>query len=282
MAKRTYYEALKWASLFIQKNHLDPETANYLLQELTHLDQTHLLLKYREPMPDLLFDWFQVAIQQYVDGRPPQYIIGEASFYGEQFTVNESVLIPRQETEELVEWVLSELPSSTLDVLDIGTGSGAIGLTLKNQRPNWQVTLSDLSADALRVAQSNATQLQLTVKFAQGDLLLPVAGQHFDVMVCNPPYISRDEVAVMDADVVKGEPDMALFADDNGLAIYERLADQLADHVAVTDQLFLEIGYQQRDEVSRIFTTHFPDASVSARQDIAGHDRMIRVLFHTK
>ncbi|MTV82505.1 peptide chain release factor N(5)-glutamine methyltransferase [Secundilactobacillus folii] len=279
MAKRTYYEALKWASLFIQDNHLDQSAAKYLLQELAHLDQTHLLLKYREPMSDLLWDWFQVAIQQYVNGRPPQYIIGEAPFYGEQFTVNENVLIPRQETEELVEWVLQENDEQLRTVLDIGTGSGAIGLTLKKQRPKWRLTLTDLSVSAIGVARANAQQLGVKAELLEGNLLLPVAGRHFDVMVSNPPYISRDEVGEMDADVVQSEPEMALFADQHGLAIYQQLADQLQQRVATADALYLEIGFQQRLSVTQIFQQHFPSAAITTRQDIAGHDRMVQIVF---
>ena len=280
MANRTYYEALKWASLFVQKNQLDESAATYLLQELSQLDQTHLLIKYRQPMPAQLDKQYVTAIKQYVNGVPPQYIIGTAPFYGERFVVNENVLIPRQETEELVEWILSANPQTALSVLDVGTGSGAIGLTLKKQRPNWQVVLSDLSGGALKVAQENAERLNTPVKTVQGDLLKPLAGTQFDVIVSNPPYISRSEVAEMDADVLKSEPNMALFADHDGLAIYERLADQLKQGVASAKQVFLEIGFQQGKAVSQIFKTRFPAATVTVRQDIAGHDRMVRISFN--
>jgi len=280
MANRTYYEALKWASLFVQKNQLDESAATYLLQELSQLDQTHLLIKYRQPMPAQLDEQYVSAINQYVNGVPPQYIVGTAPFYGERFVVNKNVLIPRQETEELVEWILSANPQAALSVLDVGTGSGAIGLTLKRQRPNWQVVLSDLSEGALKVAQENAERLNTPVKTVQGDLLKPLAGTQFDVIVSNPPYISRSEVAEMDADVLKSEPNMALFADHDGLAIYERLADQLKQGVASAKQVFLEIGFQQGKAVSQIFKTRFPAATVTVRQDIAGHDRMVRINFN--
>ncbi len=101
MSNRTYYEALKWASLFLKEKRLDESAATYLLQELSHLDQTHLLIKYRQPMPITLDNRYVEAINQYVGGMPPQYIIGTAPFYGESFIVNEAVLIPRQETEEI-------------------------------------------------------------------------------------------------------------------------------------------------------------------------------------
>lgn len=279
MSNRTYYEALKWASLFLKEKRLDESAATYLLQELSHLDQTHLLIKYRQPMPITLDNRYVEAINQYVGGMPPQYIIGTAPFYGESFIVNEAVLIPRQETEELVEWVLSANQQPQLSVLDVGTGSGAIGITLKLQCSDWQVTLSDLSEEALKVAQENAKQLNASINTVQGDLLTPVAGSRFDVIVSNPPYISHDEEAEMDADVLASEPAMALFADHQGLAIYERLADQLKQGVVTTKQVFLEIGFQQGQAVRQIFEQRFPDATITVRQDMAGHDRMVRIQF---
>lgn len=279
MSNRTYYESLKWASAFVQSKQLDESAATYLLQELSHLDQTHLLLKYRQPMPADLDKRYVSAIEQYAAGVPPQYIVGTAAFYGERFIVNENVLIPRQETEELVEWVLSANPQPDLSVLDVGTGSGAIGITLKKQRPDWQVTLSDLSADALGVARENAARLKTAVTVVQGDLLTPVAGAEFDLIVSNPPYISHDEEGEMDRDVLASEPSMALFADHQGLAIYERLADQLKQHQVTTRQLFLEIGFQQGRAVTQIFEERFPGAAITVRQDMAGHDRMVQIRF---
>lgn len=279
MSNRTYYEALKWASLFIKEKQLDESAATYLLQELSHLDQTHLLIKYRQPMPASLEHRYVEAIHQYAEGVPPQYIIGTATFYGESFIVNDKVLIPRQETEELVEWVLSANKQPQLSVLDVGTGSGAIGITLKLQRPDWRVTLSDLSEAALEVAQENINRLNASVTTAQGDLLAPVAGSSFDLIVSNPPYISHDEEAEMDVDVLTSEPAMALFADHQGLAIYERLADQLKQGIVTAKQVFLEIGFQQGQAVSQIFEQRFPNATVTVRQDMAGHDRMVRIQF---
>lgn len=277
MANRTYYEALKWASLFVQKNRLDESAATYLLQELSHLDQTHLLIKYRQPIPTALDQQYADAIQQYVAGMPPQYIIGTAPFYGERFVVNPNVLIPRQETEELVEWVLSEHANAQLSVLDVGTGSGAIGLTLKKQRAEWQITLTDLSQAALAVAKENADRLNVDVTLVQGNLLMPVAGSRFDVIVSNPPYISHAEEGEMDADVLASEPSMALFADHQGLAIYEQLADQLKQGLVTTNEVFLEIGFHQGSAVKQIFNAAFPKAQVIVRQDMSGHDRMVQV-----
>lgn len=279
MAKLTYREALQWASLFIKAHQLDESAANYLLLSLSKLDQTHLLMAYRETMPTELLTQFQSAVRQYVDGVPPQYLIGTANFYGNDFIVNSAVLIPRQETEELVEWILQEQTSASISLLDVGTGSGAIGLTLKRERPEWQVTLTDLSSEALAVAKQNAAKLDLDVAVTQGDLLAPVVGQSYDVIVSNPPYIAQDERGDMDTDVIKSEPEMALFADHQGLAVYERLAQELAQGVVAVSHLYLEIGFHQRQAVTSIFESMFDHVVVTARQDISGHDRMIHVVF---
>lgn len=277
MAKMTYLEAQRWASLFLSDQQLDESAATYLLQELSGLDQTHLLLHYRKDVPEALLARYQAAIRQYAAGTPPQYIVGTAPFYGRSFKVDQNVLIPRQETEELVEWALAILPQTSQRILDVGTGSGAIGLSLKAERPAWQVTLSDLSEGALGVARQNATALGLDVTFKQGDLLQPVTGQTFDAIISNPPYIDPEEASVMDADVLASEPRMALFADHHGLALYEQLAAQLATGVATTHHLFLEYGFQQREALTALFEQRFPTATVTARQDIAGHDRMLHV-----
>lgn len=277
MAKMTYLEAQRWASLFLSDQRLDESAATYLLQELSELDQTHLLLHYRKVMPATLLTQYQSAIRQYAAGTPPQYIVGTAPFYGRSFKVDANVLIPRQETEELVEWTLATLPLTPQRILDVGTGSGAIGLSLKAERPAWQVTLSDLSKGALGVARENAKALGLDVTFEQGDLLQPVAGRTFDAIISNPPYIDPDEASVMDADVLASEPRMALFAEHHGLALYEQLANQLADGVVTTQHLFLEYGFQQREALTTLFEQQLPTATVTARQDIAGHDRMLHV-----
>ncbi|ANZ61672.1 peptide chain release factor N(5)-glutamine methyltransferase [Secundilactobacillus paracollinoides] len=278
MANMTYLEALKWASLRIQSKKLDDSAANYLMLALNDMDQTHLLMAYREVMPDEALQRFQRAIDQYLVGTPPQYIVGTAPFYGRNFIVNDHVLIPRQETEELVEWVLAALPATPVRVLDVGTGSGAIGLTLKAERPDWQVTLTDISAGAVAVARENTDRLQLNVETHVGDLLQPVSGQSFDVIVSNPPYIDPQEITVMDDDVVKSEPHLALFADHAGLAIYEQLAQQLADHIVMTRHLFVEIGYHQGTAVKHLFESVLDPMSVDVHQDIAGHDRIVHVM----
>ncbi|KRK48218.1 peptide chain release factor N(5)-glutamine methyltransferase [Secundilactobacillus kimchicus] len=281
MAKVTYFEALKGASLAMKKRDLDPATADYLMRALTGFDQTQLLIHYRDSLPEQLKDQFEAAVSAYLAGVSPQYIIGTADFYGYQFSVTPSVLIPRQETEELVAWLLADYANQAqLTILDVGTGSGAIGLTLKKERPDWLVSISDISAAAMTVARKNAVALGVEVTERVGNLLTPFTGDHFDAVVMNPPYIAREATPLMDQSVIESEPSLALFADHHGLAVYEQLAQQLKQGIVMTNRLYLEIGFDQGETVQTLFQTIFPDAQIRIRQDMAGHDRMVRVIFN--
>ncbi|GAK30037.1 N5-glutamine S-adenosyl-L-methionine-dependent methyltransferase [Weissella oryzae SG25] len=219
---------------------------------------------------------FMVAIRAIKGGQPVQYALGHAAFYGREFAVDRRVLIPRQETEELVEWILTDYAKhESVSILDIGTGSGAIALTLAAEKPTWQVTASDISADALELAQINATQYALDVDFIESDLFAKLDGT-FDVIVSNPPYISEAERNEMDDSVLLFEPDLALFADDEGLALYKRIATDLLNHLSLAGSAYFEIGYQQGPALQKLFAD-LPDVSVELRQDMSGHDRMIKV-----
>ena len=220
---------------------------------------------------------FMVAVRAIKGGQPVQYALGHAAFYGREFNVDRRVLIPRQETEELVEWILTDYPSKeTKNVLDIGTGSGAIAVTLKAERPSWHVLGSDISTDALAVAKENAQLYASDVQLVTSDLFTDVTGT-FDIIVANPPYISRDEQLVMDESVVAFEPDIALYADDDGLALYKKIATGLLNYLNPGGAAYFEIGYQQGKSLVDLFSA-LPHVQVTLHQDLSGHDRMIKVL----
>ncbi|UWZ85703.1 peptide chain release factor N(5)-glutamine methyltransferase [Occallatibacter riparius] len=185
-------------------------------------------------------------------GEPIQYIIGETEFYGLSFKVTPAVLIPRPETEHSVEKII-ELCRAIENprIVDVGTGSGAIAVTLAHTLQQAQVTATDFSAEALVIAKQNAEKNNASdrVRFLEGDLLAPVRGEHFEIVVSNPPYISTDDRGTLDVEVRNHEPHTALFAGPDGLAIYRRLIPQALQVLVPGGHIVLEIGYDQRDAV---------------------------------
>ena len=280
-AQRTYFEAQQWASFCLKTAGVPQDAARFLLLGWSGFDQTQLLLHYRAPMDNALWERYQAGVQRVAAGEPAQYVLGRAPFYGLELRVDPAVLIPRVETEELVDWILTDAPTTDAkQVLDVGTGSGAIALALKHERPQWTVAASDISAAALVVARQNASDLQLAVDFYESDLLADVPGTRYDVIVSNPPYIAHAETAVMDASVLNYEPQQALFADHEGLALYEQLAVSVQQHLTPTGRLYLEFGYHQGAALKHLFEQSLPYADVQVRQDMAGHDRMLRIINH--
>jgi len=222
--------------------------------------------------------WIAMLIQQ----QPPQYILGHAPFYGREFIVDERVLIPRPETEQLVAWILADASGTTgesVSVLDIGTGSGAIIETLMLENPRVRGFAADISSDALTVAALNAQQLSIKqLRFVESDVFSGLADLRFDLIVSNPPYIASSDEDEMDASVLTYEPHDALFADNQGLAIYQKIAEGLAAHLTPQGRAYFEIGYKQGQQVVDIMQKALPKATVTLKQDFAGLDRMVRVV----
>jgi release factor glutamine methyltransferase len=205
--------------------------------------------------------------------EPLAYIIGERGFYGREFFVTPDVLIPRPETELLVEAVLN--PPAPGWVLDIGTGSGCIAVTLACERPGAQVFATDLSESALKVARRNAERHEATVTFLQGDLLGPLpGGLLFDVIVSNPPYISFGEKNALSPEVL-GEPHVALFdSEADGLGFYRRLATEAPAHLKPGGLLAVEVGQGQAERVAELWRDAGLEG-VSVRNDLAGIGRVV-------
>lgn len=219
---------------------------------------------------------FRRAIERVADHEPPQYVVGKAPFYGRMFIVSRDVLIPESETEELVEWVLDTMPKDKpLRVLDLGTGSGVIGITLKLERPLWQVTLSDISAGALRVATANQRLHGTNLPEIESDMFARLADQKFDLIVTNPPYIATSEISLMDKAVLDYEPPVALFADEHGLGFYHRLFESIGDHLTTHGQLFGETGFDQEQSIQDLCHQVAPYAQIETRHDMADRMRMI-------
>ncbi|GEP20062.1 peptide chain release factor N(5)-glutamine methyltransferase [Pediococcus argentinicus] len=280
----TYFEALKWASLFIQNNskNVDPDSAQLLMMDEYQWSHSELVLNYRAQMTSSRWQQFQKMVQSVALGRPAQYVTKIANFFGREFYVDERVLIPRMETEELVEQVLSlksDLPNNA-NVLDLGTGSGDIALTLKLEQPEWSVTGTDLSNDALDIAKINRQHFGVDVTLRQGSMFEALDESKmnkFDVIVSNPPYIAEDERSDMDQSVLDYEPDMALFAEDQGLFWYKEIGKHLKEYLNVGGYLLCEIGFRQGPALKEWFQSQFPDANTEIIKDITEHDRILKV-----
>lgn len=272
----SYFKAHQWAFSFIEDHGGEKEAADFLLCSQMGWNEAQMLMHFRDPMEKGEWKCYQQNVYKFVAGWPAQYLVGTTSFYGLKLKVTEDTLIPRPETEELVEWVLKDHGDSPIDVLDLGTGTGAIGLALKSQRPQWRLTLSDISKEALTVAQMNAQTLNLNVKLKESDLFDQL-NQRFDMIISNPPYIAENEKHYMDQSVLDHEPHLALFAPNHGLAFYNRIAQECHSYLKPHGQMYFEYGFHQAKAVSQIFKDQFSTVQIETRKDINGHDRMIKV-----
>ncbi|ALF27639.1 SAM-dependent methyltransferase [Streptococcus intermedius] len=206
--------------------------------------------------------------------KPAQYIIGHAEFLGRSFKVDERVLIPRPETEGLVTLILAENPNINIKILDIGTGSGVIALSLAAERDNWQITASDISQDALDLAQENAKSINVMVDFIQSNCFQKITGK-YDIIVSNPPYISEIDIEEVATNVLASEPHLALFAEEDGYAVYRKIAESAPNHLTEKGKIYLEIGYKQGEKVKKIFESTLPKMRIRILQDQFGKDRMV-------
>jgi len=214
---------------------------------------------------------FLALLTRREQGEPVAHLTGEREFFGRRFTVTADTLIPRPDTETLVELALQLGPAGPARVVDLGTGTGAIGLSLALERPQWQVTLIDLSAEALSVAQRNARDLSAPVTLQQGNWLQGCDGP-FDLIVSNPPYIDPTDHHLEQGDV-RFEPRSALVADQRGLADLATIITQSSSRLVVGGCLLLEHGYQQGAEVRTLMVAGGFDA-VRTERDLGGNERV--------
>ncbi len=254
--------------------------ANWVMDHVTGKSRIDRMLVKNEELSILQLEQLQTIQQQLSIHRPIQYVLGEAWFCGMKFTVNEHTLIPRPETEELVEWIWKENPA-TDNLLDIGTGSGCIPIALYKKFPNTKIISIDISQEALNIARQNADSLNAIIQLVPMDFLqedhwdsLP----QFDIIVSNPPYIRLAEKENMNRNVLDFEPGLALFVpDEDPLLFYRKIAAFARNHLSSKGAVYLEINEALGKEVCALYETE--GYTVVLKKDVAGRDRMVKAIF---
>ena len=279
----TYNQLIHKYRLKFKEKGLPPELVKAFIFELCNEFGINLYLEIDNQVDKELYEKFEKGIIRLLDGEPLNYVLGYSYFYGYRFIVNPDVLIPRPETEELVGLILSQydeyFKGEKIKVCDIGTGSGAIAIALKKEEDNLDVYASDISAVALNVAKANASNNQCEITFLEGSMLEPYIekGLKFDILVSNPPYIRS--VEKVEASVYDYEPHVALFGGEDGLKFYREIFENAAKILNDKALAFFEMGYDQKENLSKLAREYFDDVDIRVYKDINGKDRMLMLKF---
>lgn len=257
---------------------LEKEAIKLLVLELSKMDGATFFANLNKEIDPSLKEELDKAIDQYIiDKIPVQHIIGYSYFYGYKMKVSNKVLIPRPETEELVGYVLQTydelFPNTLIDVVDVGTGSGAIAIALAKEENNFTVMATDISEEAIEVAKENASTNHANVEFLVGDMLEPLfnLNKKFDILVSNPPYIPDDEFV---EDIVKNnEPNVALFGGTDGMYFYDIILKDASKILKEKSIIAFEHSHSKGKEMIAISKKYFPNASVELIKDLNGKDR---------
>ena len=277
------------AVFFVRNNLKDVVDSNearqfawLIFDYLRKYSQSDLLLKGDKLLSDEEISFINNAVNRLKQSEPIQYVLGFVEFADLIFKVDNRVLIPRPETEELVEWILSEIPNSNIDILDIGTGSGAIPISIKKRCPESNIYAWDISDDAIAVAKENARLNSVDINFKHVDILnyQPEENSCFDVIISNPPYVTESEKFLMQSNVLNFEPHTALFVPDNNpLLFYKTIAEFSIKSLKKGGMLFFEIneafGKETVELLERYGFNH-----IILKKDISGKDRMVKALFN--
>ncbi|UTY40773.1 peptide chain release factor N(5)-glutamine methyltransferase [Allocoprobacillus halotolerans] len=278
-------DLIRQSEAMLDEKDKDCNVAKVLFYHLANKEPHQLYLMMDEEVDETLFQQFQAGMERYMNGEPIQYINGKENFFSRDFIVNENVLIPRYETEELVENILYKIDDyfedyESIDLCDVGTGSGAIAITLALEEPKLKVIATDISQEALEVAKENAKALGAHVTFYQGDMLQPLIErqQKFDIFVSNPPYIPQNQD--IESVVKDNEPHVALFGGNDGLYFYRKIFQNVQKVLKNRALLAFEMGFDQREIMCEAVEHYFPDIPYEIIKDINGKDRMLFIYYH--
>lgn len=270
---KTLGEVLQLSQQFLQERKIDKSrrVAEELLSHLLQCKRIDLYMQFDRPLIESELVCLRKWLQRAAKNEPVEYITGTVEFFGCKIGIDSRALIPRVETEWLVDLIAKRIQDQKT-LWDICTGSGCIGISLKKKLPHLVVSLSDLSSEALILAAENAARNQVQVEIRCGDLLTPFQGRKVDIVVCNPPYVSSSEYLKIDGSVRDFEPKMALVGGKEGCDFYERLALELPNYLNPGGLVFLEIGESQADLIQQIFMSpKWKEAKVV--KDLFGKDR---------
>ena len=260
------------------KGKTSSDHAKMLLSSYLDVNPLELLTILDKEVDSDIEKLYKSSLEALKENKPIQYVIGNVNFYGLKFIVNKNVLIPRFETEELVEQVVEyakNLNKDKIKILDLGCGSGAIGLTLKSILKDSEVTLIDISKEALEVAKLNANNLNLDVKFIESDWFSNVGLDKYDIIVSNPPYIRTDEE--IEEIVRDNEPSLALYGGVDGLDCYRKILANIKPYLNDKFLIAFEIGESQKEEIYDIVNKYLYDVEITCKKDLYGRNRMIFV-----
>lgn len=260
------------------KGKTSSDHAKMLLSSYLDVNPLELLTILDKEVDSDIEKLYKSSLEALKENKPIQYVIGNVNFCGLKFIVNKNVLIPRFETEELVEQVVEytkDLNKDKIKILDLGCGSGAIGLTLKSILKDSEVTLTDISKDALEVAKLNANNLNLDVTFIESDWFSNVKLEKYDIIVSNPPYIRTDEE--IEEIVKNNEPSLALYGGVDGLDCYRKILANIKPYLNNKFLIAFEIGESQEEEIYDIVNKYLNDIEITCKKDLYGRNRMIFV-----
>jgi release factor glutamine methyltransferase len=247
-----------------------------LIATTLSMTRVALYVNFERPMEEEELEKIRCGLKRLIASEPIQYIEGKVSFLSATIEVNKRVLIPRQETEILCRKVLDTLPKTPVKLLDLCTGSGCLAIAIKKEAPHIAVTACDISKEALDCAMRNASVNGVAISFLEGDLFDPIKGEHFDIIVSNPPYISEKEYSCLDPSVREWEPRLALVGGTSGLEFYERIARDAK--CCTPSKIWLEIGINQAEGVSNIFKNNCY-SRIEVHQDYSSRARFLEI-FH--
>lgn len=280
-------ELIRQSEAMLDEKDKDCNVAKVLFYHLAHKEPHQLYLMMDEEVDEELLKQFQDGMQRYMNGEPIQYINGKENFFSRDFIVNENVLIPRYETEELVENILYKIDDyfddySSIDLCDVGTGSGAIAISLALEERKLNVVATDISEEALVVARKNAKDLGANVEFYQGDMLEPLIDRNIkvDIFVSNPPYIPNEQE--IESVVKDNEPHVALFGGSDGLYFYRKIFSRAKEVIKERALLAFEMGFDQRQLMEEAVEKYFPNTPYEIIKDMNGKDRMLFIYYHLK